>query len=97
MKATLSANINADKTASPTASTVKFQIKVEIETRTRSIELQGAVNSLMIYNPETREDAARIIRDCGFASHVGGHHVGILLPGSHHRIAIVTSNTPDFN
>lgn len=57
--------------------------------------------AILQYGPTTREVAAQIVRGHGFEAYVGGHHVAVMTPsfrpGQFIRLALITSNAPDFN
>lgn len=81
------------------------QVQVKVETRNLTMEFQNCVNAIMRANPATRDGVANIVMAHLFACHTGGRHVAILDPtpvpgersGHRRRLAIVTSNAPDFN
>jgi len=71
------------------------EIKVQVETKNTSPDLNGCIRNLIAGQPELRAAAASIIRNWGFQAHVGGHHVAII--ENNERLALVTSTAPDFN
>lgn len=71
------------------------EIKIEIETRNPSLNLLECAVAVKQCRYQTREAVADLVRSYDYAAHVGGHHVGIM--NGIQRLAIITSNTPDFN
>lgn len=72
-------------------------------TGTEKSIIDKIATALLSNSDASRSDAARIVREHGLAAYVGGHHVAIhrespewgsIVPG---RLALVTSDTPDWN
>ncbi len=78
----------------------KHTVTVQKEVDGDFVSLNLLIEGLIAYNPQTRKAAADCVKnwDFGrhnFTTHVGGHHVGILLFGR--RVALVTGTWPDWN
>lgn len=68
---------------------------VEIETRKPSPNLLECAVAVLRAADQTRDAVAAIVRSYDYTAHVGGCHVAII--DGETRLAIITSNTPDFN
>ena len=80
----------------------KLYIKIEQCSVLYSEQLILCLKRILIQNPPTRAGVAAIVQRHGFAAHVGGQHVAIIVPegscsDAGMRLAIITGDTADFN
>lgn len=67
---------------------------IEFETRTPSVNLMLCALAVKQAHFRKREEIASLVRAFDYEAHVGGCHVAVMDGGE--RIAIITSNGPDF-
>jgi hypothetical protein len=80
----------------------KLVVKIEAGSKGQRHVLRSLKQELEAINPETRRRTADLILAYGLGTHIGGHHVAVHeidrfgnIDGP--RLAIITSNAPDFS